>query len=122
MKLSECIEEVRSEKPNSFGAEYLTKQINRLEASVQEFLGVEREEWVQYVWADDGNTELIIPTPYDEAYKSYLKSRIDYALEEYESYENNQSQFESDFEEWKCWALRSGMVKSDMPPAFINWF
>lgn len=122
MKLSECIEEVRLEKPNSFSAELQTNNINRLEASIQEFLGTDRDEWVQYEWAEDGGKELIVPMPYDVLYISYLKAKIDYALEEYESYANNQAQFESDFEEWKAWTIRSGMANADMPMCFSNWF
>ena len=122
MKLSEAIEEVKAEKPNSFGADHITRYINNVEASVQNFLGIDREEWVKYDWKADGNKELIIPAPYDILYKSFLKAKIDYAMEEYESYENNQAQFEADFDDWKAWAMRSGLVISDAPTAFTNWF
>ena len=76
----------------------------------------------RYIWKNDGDTELIVRPPYDALYKSYLKAKIDYANEEYESYANNQAQFTSDYENWQAYAMRSGMVINDMPDSFRNWW
>lgn len=122
MKLSECIEDVKQEKPNSFSDEKLTGYINELEAMVQEYLGTETEDMIVYDWTADGDKELIVPKPYDAMYKPWLKAKIDYSNEEYYSYANNQAQFESDYEEWKAYALSSGMVRSDVPQCITNWW
>lgn len=122
MKLSECIQEVRSEKPNSFSEDVLTGYINEVEASVQDFLGVPTADFVVYHWEDHGNRELIAKHPHDVLYKSYLKAKIDFANEEYYSYQNNQAQFTADFEEWKAYAMRSGQVISDAPVKITGWW
>lgn len=122
MKLAELIQEVMDEKPNSFNPERLTAFASEVEAEVQEYLGVDDAEKIKYDWKEDGSRELIVTAPYDILYKSYLKARIDYTNEEYQSYANNQAQFNSDMDEWKAWAMRSGIVKSDEPLYFRNWW
>lgn len=122
MKLAELIQEVMDEKPNSFKAERLTAFVSEVEAEVQEYLGVDDAEKIKYDWKEDGSRELIVTAPYDILYKSYLKARIDYTNEEYQSYTNNQAQFNSDMDEWKAWAMRSGLVKPDEPLYFRNWW
>lgn len=122
MKLAELINEVNNEKPNAFQQETLTAYVNEIEASVQEYLGYEPEEIIKYDWEKDGGKELIVQPPFNVLYKAFLKARIDYANEEYQSYANNQAQFNSDFEEWKAWAMRTGAVRSDEPLYFKNWW
>lgn len=122
MKLSETIEQVKREKPHSFSMNHCTLFINEVESSVQEFLGVPILERKRYEWEKDGDINLIAPDPYSALYISYLKARIDYSMEEYESYSNNQAQFESDFEDFKAWAIRKGQIKKTLPDKFVNWW
>lgn len=122
MKLSECIQKVKSEKPNAFGEDTLTGFVNELEAMIQDYLGVNPAEFIVYDWTEDGGKELIVKHPHDVMYKSYLKAKIDYANEEYYSYQNNQAQFTADYEEWQAYAMRSGLVKPDIPSRITNWW
>lgn len=122
MKLAEVIQEVQQEKPNAFDQDRLTGFINEVEADVQEYLGIDVEDRIEYKWGADGNRELIAPPPYDVLYKSYLKAKIDYANEEYQSYANNQAQFTSDFEEWKAWAIRKAKTSETLPDRIVNWW
>lgn len=122
MKIATLIESVSREKPNAFNRDDLTEYVNEIEAMVQDYLGVEPSEMIRYAWKNDGDKELIVKPPYDVLYKAYLKAKIDYANEEYESYSNNQAQFTSDYEDWQAYAMRSGMVINDMPRAFTNWW
>ena len=55
-------------------------------------------------------------------YISYLKAKIDYAMEEYESYATNQAQFEADLAEWKAWAIREGKIYTKFPTKIKNWW
>lgn len=121
MKLSECIEEVRQEKPNGFSEDKLTRFVNELEAMIQDYLGIDHDKIMAYEWENDGGKELIVQAPYDCMYKSYVKANIDYANEEYQSYANNQAQFMSDYEDWQAYAMRSDLVKSEMPQ-IKNWW
>lgn len=122
MRLSEAIEQVKKEKPHSFSMDYCTLFVNEAEAAVQEFLGVPAAERKRYDWNEDGNKELIAPPPYDVMYISYLKAKIDYAMEEYESYATNQAQFEADLAEWKAWAIREGKIHTKFPTKIKNWW
>ena len=122
MKLSEAIEQVKKEKPHSFSMDHCTAFINEVESAVQEFLGIPADERKKYDWKEDGNTELIAKEPYSILYVSLLKAKIDYAMEEYESYANNQAQFESDFEDFKAWAVREGKIRKSLPTRIKNWW
>ena len=86
MKVSEAIQQVKIEKPNGYSDTHCTVFLNEIEAIIQEFLGIPSEERVKYKWEDSQQQELIVPEPYSAIYISYLKAKIDYAQEEYESY------------------------------------
>ena len=121
MKLSEAIQRVKTEKPHSFSDDYCTMFINDVEAQIQEYLGYEVDERIKYDWEQDGSRELMAPAPHDRLYISWLKAKIDYANEEYESYANNQEQFNADMAEYKAWAMREGEVESTSL-RFRNWW
>ena len=123
MKLSEAIERVKIEKPHSFSDDHCTLFITEVEAIIQDYLGIPAEERVKYQFEQDGNKELIAPAPYDKLYISWLKAKIDYSNEEYESYANNQDQFNFDMADFKAWAVRAGMVTSNSSNLrFTNWW
>lgn len=122
MKLSEAINQVKKEKPHSFSEDHTALFITEVEMAVQEFLGIPIPERKKYDWKEDGGIELIVPAPYDVLYLSYLKAKIDYAMEEYESYATNQAQFDADFAEFKAWAVREGKVLKKLPSKIRNWW
>lgn len=122
MRLSEAIEQVKKKKPHSFSMDHCTLFINEAEASVQEYLGVPAGEWTKYDWKEDGNKALIAPEPYSALYLSWLKAKIDYVNEEYESYATNQAQFESDFAAFAAWAVREKKVRKALPTEVKNWW
>lgn len=112
MTLLEVITKVKAEKPNSFSNDKLTEFINEVEADVAEFLGGQAWAYFEsYVYANDQNSDLIAPPPYDRMYPYYVMAKIDYALEEYESYANNMAQFMSDFTDYKDAMINKGIVK-----------
>ena len=121
MTITELINKVNAEKPNAFSESHLFLFINECEAQVQEFLGVDSEERIEYDLQFDKDEELIAPSPYDGMYEAYLKAKIDYINEEHQSYENNQAQFMTIFYEYKAYAMREGLVKTK-PLRFTNWY
>ena len=121
MKLSEAIERVKKEKPHSYSDDHCTLFITEVEAIVQDFLRIPVYERIKYEWEKDGNTELIVPAPYDSLYISWLKAKIDYCNEEYESYANNQDHYNADMQAFKAWAIREGEVEST-PVKIRNWW
>ena len=105
MKVSDVIRIVAEEKPHSFSDEKILSWINEVEAEVQEQLGVS-----PFIPAEDEDSKLFAKTPYDRLYVSYVKAKVDYALEEYASYENNQAQHIADFRDFSSWVLRTSQA------------
>lgn len=122
MKLLSAIERVMLEKPNAFSESQLVVFINECEAMVQEFLGVDFEERIEYDWSYDKEEDLIAPSPYDAIYISFLKAKIDYVNEEYESYANNQAMHEDDMEKFKAWAIREDKPQNKTTARITNWW
>lgn len=105
MTIRGLIDKVQEEKPNSFTDEKLLTYINEIEEDVADQL---HEEFDPYVDVDD--TELIAPAPYDRLYVSYVKSQIDYANEEYASYQLNAEQHNQDFTDFINWVVRNSIA------------
>ena len=116
MTIKGLIDKVQEEKPNTFTDEKVLGFINEIEEDVADQL---HEDFDPYTEVDD--TELIAPAPYDRLYVSYVKSQIDYANEEYASYQLNAEQHNQDFTDFINWVVRNGIaVNSYMPKRFRN--
>ena len=61
---------------------------------------------------DDMDEELFVPSPYSRLYVSYVKAMIDYANEEYASYQLNQEQHAMDFRDFVDWVVREKKATS----------
>lgn len=108
MTIQGLIDKVQEEKPNTFSDEKLLSFINEIEEDVAEQL---HEEFEPYTEVDD--TELMASAPYDRLYVSYLKSQIDYANEEYASYQLNAEQHMQDFTDYINWIVRNNVAVND---------
>lgn len=107
MTLEKLISLVKEEKPNTFSEAKLTEYVNDIEAEVAEqFL----TDAPTYEWDKDKETLLLAKRPYDKLYVSFVKAKIDYANEEYESYTNNATQHAQDFKELVDWIVRDGIA------------
>lgn len=119
MTITELINKVQEEKPNTFTTEKMISFINELEPEVAEqFL---LEECPEYD-ASSMNTELLAPDPYSRLYVSYLKSQVDYANEEYPSYQLNRDQHVQDFRDFVDWVIRTRQTEevNTFPRRVIN--
>ena len=68
-------------------------------------------------------TELLAKPPYDRLYVSWEKAQIDYANEEYASYQLNAEQFNQDFGDFLNWVVRTRQANGwTTPPFFRNIF
>jgi len=123
MTINELITKVRAEKPNSFTDVQLYSFINQIEYEVAEQLGTVHRA---YTWTsaqvNDGAEILDARPPYDRLYVSWMKAQIDYAHEEYESFENNQAQHVADFQDFTDWVVREDADNLDPPTRFTNVF
>ena len=120
MTIQALINKVQIEKPNSFPDDKLLEFINEIEERVSEELR-EEDEFIPYEEIDD--TVLKVPAPYDVLYVSYLKAQIDYANEEYASYQLNAEQHNQDFADFANFVVRTGRsVAVEIPSRFTNVF
>jgi len=104
MVLGTLISKVQEEKPNSFTDNKLISFVNEIEVNVAEQMRISD---VPVYTDDDMAAELLAPAPYDRLYVSYVKAMIDYANEEYASYQLNQAQLTLDFQEFVDWVIRT---------------
>ena len=109
MTLQDVITKVKNEKPNTFGNDKFVEFINEVEAAVYDEL---RKEFTPFT-TDDLSESLIVPAPYDCLYISYVKSQVDYANEEYASYQLNQEQYNADFAEFENFVVRTGFEQEE---------
>ena len=118
MTIQELITKVQDEKPNTFQNEKIIAFINEVEGAVAEELRVKH---VIYSESDMDET-LLAPYPYDRLYASFVKAMIDFANEEYASYQINQEQYNLDFAEFANWVVRTDHVQRDFstPHRFKN--
>lgn len=65
-----------------------------------------KTEWDAY--DGDGDTELLIPYPWDGLYVHYLEAMTYYANGEYDRYTNSMTMYDSVLEDYLAWRRRSG--------------
>lgn len=120
MTIQQLIDKVQEEKPNSFSNAKIVSFINDIEAKVAEQLQVHLPVYT----TSDMSEVLLAPRPYDTLYVSYVKAMIDYANEEYVSYQLNAEQHESDFDDLIDWIVSTKQVQEDrsMPHRFRHVF
>lgn len=105
MTIQSLITKIREEKPNTFTDSMLLSYVNEIEVEVAEQLS---EKYEPHTEVD--TTTLLAPAPYDRLYVSYVKAMIDYANEEYASYQMNQMQHVQDFRDFTDWVVREGVA------------
>lgn len=121
MTVAELINKVNEEKPNSFTEDKLLSFINEIEVEVAEQLNVMK---IPVYTKQTKDEELLAPAPYSRLYVSYVKAMVDFANEEYTSYENNVAQHTQDFRDFVDWVVRTGQVQGPFafPSKFRNVF
>ena len=119
MTISDVLRIVKEEKPNTFTDAKLIEYINEVEAFVAKELRMPKEDWPSYS-TSDMTEELLAEYPYDRLYVSYLKTKIDYALGEYASYQLNMEQFDTDYSNFADWVVREGKAASNPAPRRFN--
>lgn len=113
MTIRELLNKINEEKPNSFPESKIISFLNELEPEVAEQLRIDNVP----VYTDDPaelDTELLAKNPYDRLYVSYVKSQIDYANEEYASYQLNADQHTQDFQDFTDWVVRTGQTNKSV--------
>ena len=92
-------------KPNVYTDEDKFNWISTLEGLVaREVMG---EEGPEYEFPKDVDTELMVPSPFDDIYQLYVGAMIDFHNREYDQYNNTAAMFEERLEQFKAWYIRN---------------
>lgn len=117
MTIQKLINKVQEEKPNSFQTEKLIEFINEIETEVAHELEENFTPYTDVKDEDDNDIVLMAPDHYSRLYVSYLKAMIDYANEEYTSYQLNAEQHGQDFSDFRNWIVRENVAVNHIVPS-----
>lgn len=100
MKLLDAIGRVERDRPNEAGKDDLVAWINQLDMrfwteQVRRHEGGDAVAAPDYSMDAAGDTELLIPSPWDEVYIHHLYACIDYRLGEMDRYNNSAILFQN---------------------------
>ena len=110
MTPNKAIEQVDSKKPNAYKEEDKFKWISDVDGMVRRFV-MQEDKAEPYKFPGDGDTELLVPFPFDGVYEFYIEAMIDYHNKEYANYNNSLSMFSTRFEEYRKAYRREHMPK-----------
>ena len=109
--VNKVIEYVDKVKPNAYGEEEKFRWLSELDGMVRRLV-MQEEEAPEDRYPDDGDTELLVPYPFNEVYPLYMMAMIDLNNKEYTAYNNSVLVFNSKFEEYKKAYIREHLPKS----------
>ena len=116
MTILEAINRVDATKPNSYTQIEKIDWLSTLDGIIKKEIidtheGGENTVFNGYCADTDLDTELIVPAPYDDIYIRWLESRIDYAMGEYNKYNNSAKAYNTVFEAYSSYYNRNNMPK-----------
>ena len=104
MKIRELLEYMEATKPHVYPDSALYLWLNELEGRVQlDIFLLAPSEVVEYDSAKDGETTLLVDSPYSGIYRYWLTAMIDLANQEYDRYSNDMELFNGAWNEFACW-------------------
>lgn len=104
MKIKDVIAYVDRVKPNAFDKSDKIYWLNEVEGLVQTEVFLRGEdELIEYGADTDLDIELLVRSPHDKIYRTYLAAMIDFANGEYSRYENTITQFRTFFSDFVIW-------------------
>ena len=102
MKIIDAITQIDNLKPNNYTQEDKIVWLSRLDEMVKKEIidtheGGEDVVFEGYTEETPVETELLVPSPYDEIYPRWLEAQIDYANSEYGRFNNSMTMFNTSF-------------------------
>ena len=108
MTIKELINYVGEIRPNSYGNQTMTVWVNEIEGAVQtEIMGLYPADLVQYDAKNDMDTELLVKAPHAKLYAWYVIAMMDLVTMGDAAYENSYRIFNTFWEEYARWYLRT---------------
>lgn len=114
MKIIEAINRLDALRPNTYTFQEKLAWLSALDGMVFENIiktheGAAIESFEGYADQNDTERELLIPSPYDEAYIHWLCAKVDYYNGESAKYANSSAQYNAVFGEYSRWYNRTHM-------------
>lgn len=115
MTLDKLLKRIDQQKPNAYTRQEKIEWVNQLDGMVQtKVIDTHADAdrfWMAYT-DDDGDTELLVPEPFDQIYMHWLEAKIDYANAEYGKYNNSMAMYNAVWSEYCRWYNRTHEPKS----------
>lgn len=112
MTVNEAIAAADEMRPNTFDDDRKTRWLSRLEGKLAIEVHQTEDEVPVYEYSRDGNKELLVSEPHCEIYPLFLVAMIDFYNQDIEAYENAMALFNSEFDIYAKWYIRTHMPKS----------
>lgn len=109
--INKTIEFVDKVKINPYSDEEKFRWISELDGMVRRTVLQEGGTFA-YSYPNDGDTELIVPYPYDGVYTHWLEAKIDFYDKRFEDYNNTITMFYALFDEYKKAYIRENRPAS----------
>lgn len=114
MKIIDAINRLDSLKQNTYSQSDKIRWLSTLDWMVKKQVidnheGADEVIFTGYDKETDVNTELLVPTPYDEMYLRWLEAQIDYTNGEYRKYNNSITVFNTLFDAFASYYTRDNM-------------
>lgn len=116
MKIIEAITQIDSLKHNTYSEVEKIGWLNRLDGMVKRLIidtheGGEDVAFSGYDANTDLQTEMLVPSPFDEMYIRWLEAQIDYANGEYDKYNNSILMYQTVYDGYANYYRRNHMPK-----------
>lgn len=115
MTLIEAINSIDGLKPNTYTPSEKIKWLSTLDGMIKRDIidthepGETEIEFNGYTDDTPMNTELIVGSPYEDIYTTWLESKIDYSNSEYIKYNNSITRFNDIFQNYRNYYNRTHM-------------
>lgn len=114
MTIIEAINRVDTIKPNSYGQTEKIRWLSDLDGIIKTEIfdtheGGEDISYSGYTADTALDTELLVPSPYDEVYIHYMEMRIDYTNNEYGKYNNSMVMYNTAYSAFERYYNRNHM-------------
>ena len=117
MTIAQAIAKIDSLKPNNYPTMDKVEWLNELDGRIKAEIAATHEDEDDFLFFGydedtDEETNLAVPSPYDDIYIKWLESKIDYANNEYAKYNNSSTAFNNAYQAFERYYNRQHMPKS----------
>lgn len=118
MTIREALWQIDAQKHNTYSEKEKISWLNRLDSMVKRLIidtheGGEETVFTGYSEDTDRETQLLVPSPFDEIYIRWLEAQIDYSNGEYDRYNNSILMYQTAWDGYANWYNRHHMARAE---------